>query len=59
MENNESLFSVLSSEVDIEALFLEEDTEAQLDVAASLGTLSTLGTFTGCASTFGTVSCWG
>lgn len=40
------------------AIYLEEE-EASLEVAASFGTLSTLGTATGCASTLGTVSCFG
>lgn len=42
----------------VEDIFLEEETEV-LEVAASFGTLSTLGTLSGCASTLGTVSCLG
>lgn len=39
--------------------YIEEEVQAELEVAASLASLSTLGTATGCASTVGTVSCFG
>ncbi|MGM0122891.1 hypothetical protein IGI37_000257 [Enterococcus sp. AZ194] len=44
--------------ITLDNIFLEEETDV-LEVAASFGTLSTLGTATGCASTLGTVSCFG
>lgn len=44
-------------EIDLQNLVLEE--EEELEVAASLATLSTFGTATGCASSLGTVSCFG
>lgn len=42
----------------IDKLYMEEEEES-LEVAASFATLSTLGTATGCASSLGTVSCFG
>ncbi|NWK83671.1 thiocillin family RiPP [Staphylococcus sp. GSSP0090] len=42
----------------LNSLFIEEE-EASVEVAASLATLSTLGTASGCASSAGTVSCYG
>ncbi|EGQ1665013.1 thiocillin family RiPP [Staphylococcus pseudintermedius] len=45
-------------EIDLQNLVLEEE-EEELEVAASLATLSTFGTATGCASSLGTVSCFG
>lgn len=46
-------------EIDLQNLVLEEEEEEELEVAASLATLSTFGTATGCASSLGTVSCFG
>lgn len=44
---------------EMDDFFIEEEVQGELEVAASLATISTLGTATGCASTIGTVSCWG
>lgn len=59
MKNNQFFDSITNDEFDIESFFLEEELQGQLEVAASLATFSTLGSATGCASTLGTVSCWG